>query len=159
MKEENDAIRRQRLMEKTKRGRRGECWLWQGGKSSNGYGITWAYGLNILAHRLSYLLHVGPLKAGMVIMHSCDTPLCVNPGHLKQGTHADNVADAVKKGRARGGSSPGTKNPNHKLNNSDIRAIRRMHKNGESQSSIGALHGVSQATISRILHRQGWTHL
>jgi hypothetical protein len=78
-----------------------ECWLWGGNiNPSHGYGeYQPARGVRWRAHRLSFMLHNGPLVDGLVIMHSCDNRWCVNPAHLTQGTHADNERDCVAKGR------------------------------------------------------------
>lgn len=34
-------------------------------------------------------------------MHTCDTPMCVNPDHLRIGTQKENMDDRDKKGRHR----------------------------------------------------------
>lgn len=77
-----------------------DCWEWQAGKS-RGYGTCFEHGMPVSAHRVSYAMHNGPIPPGMVVMHSCDNPGCVNPAHLSVGTQADNMADKTKKGRAR----------------------------------------------------------
>ena len=75
------------------------CWLWTGRTSEYGYGIVTYQGKPFRAHRLSFKTFIGELIRGMVICHRCDTPSCVNPDHLFQGTQKDNMQDALKKGR------------------------------------------------------------
>ena len=78
------------------------CWLWRGNKSGRGYGNLWVAGVYILAHRLSYELHSGPIPHGLLVLHDCpdgDNPLCVNPDHLWIGTQQDNVHDMFRKQR------------------------------------------------------------
>lgn len=88
------------------------CWLWNNGRNPTEYGQV-GYGgrgtANHRAHRVSWELHRGPIPRGMFVCHTCDNPPCVNPDHLFLGTPADNTADMVQKGRARGGRPKGTK--------------------------------------------------
>ena len=77
-----------------------ECWLWSAGKFADGYGAL-NYGSHKpgYAHRFSYLLRHGEIPEGAVVMHTCDTPACVNPNHLQAGSQASNIKDAVSRGR------------------------------------------------------------
>lgn len=75
------------------------CWEWQGHKNEDGYGKVKRNGKTILSHRLFYEVHKGIIPEGNVIMHTCDNPGCVNPEHLKSGTHLENEQDKDAKGR------------------------------------------------------------
>jgi hypothetical protein len=76
------------------------CWLWARGATGDGYGCLGHKGWPRGAHRASWLAFGNSLPPGLLIMHRCDTRVCVNPDHLRLGTYADNRADCVSKGRA-----------------------------------------------------------
>lgn len=88
-----------------------ECWIWTGNKLPSGYGQIGVDKRQKYAHRLSYEMHVGPIPDGMVVMHSCDNPSCVNPAHLSAGTYLDNSLDCVRKGRHKPVSFRGVTHP------------------------------------------------
>jgi len=66
------------------------CWLWQGGRNPDGYGIYRRTGSNQqLAHRWSYLTFVGPIPSES-LDHLCRVRHCINPAHLEPCTLAEN---------------------------------------------------------------------
>lgn len=79
----------------------GGCWLWTGWKNNWGYGEVCFKGKNLRMHRLSYLVHKGPIPPKMLVCHKCDTPACCNPDHLWLGTNKENHWDARDKKRCR----------------------------------------------------------
>lgn len=76
------------------------CWLWIGSRLPTGYG-TFRVGKKVKrAHRVSWELHNGPIIDGsLLVCHTCDNPMCVNPDHLFLGTNLDNMRDRNAKGR------------------------------------------------------------
>lgn len=75
------------------------CWEWQG-HLCRGYGNFDLPGRRkIKAHRMSWIIANGEIQENMKICHKCDNPKCVRPDHLFVGTQADNIMDAVRKGR------------------------------------------------------------
>lgn len=81
------------------------CWVWQRSRHcTGGYGQLNIGGRPMLAHRFSWERTNGKIPPGMQVMHKCDNPACVRPGHLELGTNLDNIIDKRRKGRERPGS-------------------------------------------------------
>jgi hypothetical protein len=75
------------------------CVVWQRSVNRGGYGQLTVNGRYVLAHRLAYEVHHGPVPDGQYVCHSCDNKICINPDHLWIGTASDNMQDAIAKGR------------------------------------------------------------
>lgn len=72
------------------------CWLWLGVMLDLGYGQLKCCSVVYKAHRASYIAFKGPIPEGLIVRHTCNVKLCVNPDHLILGTHQDNIDDAVR---------------------------------------------------------------
>lgn len=69
------------------------CWIWTGSiNKSKGYGVA-SCGKGFLAHRVSYILFIGTIPLGVLVLHTCDVRPCVNPAHFFLGTDGDNARD------------------------------------------------------------------
>ncbi len=78
------------------------CWPWS---SKRRYGQVRMGGTSTQAHRHAWILTNGAIPDGMLALHKCDNPPCVNPAHLFLGTHLDNSLDRDRKGRGGHGRS------------------------------------------------------
>ena len=136
----------------------GECWVWTGYINQDGYGRLSIDGRLIMAHRVSWELHHGPIPDGMRVLHDCpggDNPACVNPSHLWIGTQRDNIRDMLLKQRQQRGETNG----NARLTESDVRTIRDLVAGGMNQSQVARLYGIAPNHICRIVNRRRWQHI
>lgn len=69
----------------------GECRLWPGKVSRDGYGREWHQGRWHMAHRRAYERRYGAIPEGMEIDHLCRVKTCINPAHLEAVTRRENM--------------------------------------------------------------------
>lgn len=123
-----------------------ECWIWRGARCRLGYGRAWIVTEpnkreRLLAHRIAYVLHNGPIPLGYYVCHRCDNPSCVNPKHLFLGTQKANMADMVAKGRRP-----------KKLSAVDVFDLRFLRaRTTLSERNLARLFDISRVHVRRIL--------
>ena len=147
----------QKFWEKVDRRGPDDCWPWSASTDKNGYGqigMTRTH-RRTLAHRLSWTIANGPIPNGLSVLHRCDNPGCVNPGHLFVGTPFQNTRDCIEKGRFQMGETHG----NARLNNRAVHKIFALRSRGFTQKQIGKSVGCTQSNVSRILLGKMWVHL
>src|SRR6266550_4712696 len=83
----------------------GSCWNWIGSKRSTGYGHIFVEGRYVGAHRIAYALEHGSVPPDRLVLHHCDNPSCVRPGHLFLGNKSTNAIDMYAKGQIHSNSS------------------------------------------------------
>ena len=146
-----------RFWSKVQKAGKDECWLWTASVAGKGYGQIKLPQTRrqMYAHRLSYELHNGPVPEGMMVLHKCDTPRCVNPSHLFLGMGADNLADMASKKR----HLYGERNTEHRLKEATVHSGFDLSERGWSQHRIAKKVGVGQPQIGRILRGERWRHV
>lgn len=103
------------------------CWNWIW-NTIDGYGRTLVKDKSLLAHRVSYELHIGEIPDGIYVLHKCDNPGCVNPDHLFLGTNTDNMRDMVNKSRHFGQKKTHCKS-GHEFNEENTIVNKYGHRN------------------------------
>lgn len=125
------------------------CWMWPGKTDKSGYpkafidGRHWRLGRAVLKAKTGTL--------GIVALHSCDQPRCLNPGHLRWGTYAENSQDAWLRGRAKSNFKRlyGARNPKAKLSDEQASEMKRRCLLGEKAIDLAVEYGVTAETVRR----------
>lgn len=172
----------ERFWKKVDRSSPDGCWLWMGAKrgkrgtARGGYGqIQVGYrsnGKQLMesAHRVGYLLQVGPIPPGRYICHHCDNPMCVRGDHLYAGTHVENMADMATRSRAAAGDRHGThthperivRGEQHwkaKLTDAQVREMRARYAAGATYAQLGRDVNVSKPMARFAVLGHCWTHI
>lgn len=88
-----------------------DCWLWSGAVADDAYGRFWTAKpgggqRTMRPQRFAWRELTGEdLPPSVLLLHSCDIPLCVHVdvdtqlSHLRPGTLTENQADAARRGR------------------------------------------------------------
>jgi len=132
------------------------CYEWQGKRAKN-YAVITHNRKMIGVHRIVCFLEHGEPGEQDHALHSCDNPPCVNPEHLRWGTHQENMDDV--RARNRRAVKRGERNGRAKLDEAKVKAIRAIYGTGPTTIEIAELYGVSNQIISRIIKREAWSHV
>lgn len=119
----------------------GECWVWNGARETNGYGHTSFEKKGVGAHRMAFFFAFGRWPKPLCL-HRCGNRACCRPDHLREGTHAENMADMIASGRARGGRKA--------LGIESVRLIYEL-SNSMPMRELAHIFGVSRSCIKKIL--------
>lgn len=124
----------------------------------------------VYAHRVAFENAHGPIPDGMLVMHRCDNPPCVNPEHLVLGYPVDNIRDAWRKGRLpKPPRMAGEDNPRAKLSAKAVEAIRevarqhrregfqRFRRGGGVVKGLAKKYGVTDVMIWNVIRGANWT--
>jgi hypothetical protein len=138
------------------------CWLstfsaiggrkWSGRRPGKGHTAMSVHNRHVLTHRFSWEMHRGPIPEGLCVLHSCDTPECVNPDHLFLGTVVDNNADMREKGRHQHGET-------HVCAVLTDDEAREIYDSDEPNNVLAERFGISSSVISGIRHGRAWIHV
>jgi hypothetical protein len=137
-------------------GTESECWPWVGAHR-NGYGAI-KHGRQVLSsHVVAYVLHHGPVPAGLIITHTCDNRICCNPRHLKAGTFADNVVDMHS--RRIIAAPRGVEVANHILTPELVMRIRAFRRDGVGSAEIAKRLNVTLDSVRGVVSGRNWRHI
>ncbi len=152
------------------------CLEWTAGLDKDGYG-KFAVSLprreknrqqqcHVRAHRLAFEIVKGPVPSGLLVLHSCDNPKCVEPEHLSVGTQKLNREQAVARGRTAKGPEHaartiamglrGERHPGALLTVVLVRRIRALKLEGCSAAGIARMLKVSTASVYQVLSGKTW---
>lgn len=148
-----------------------ECWEWNRGRFTRGYGCFRIGRQSFIASRVAYFLATGLQLDCLLACHKCDNPPCCNPRHIFAGTEADNAADCVSKGRMPSGElHPRYANPKgtvrgeahgrSKITEGIVLMLRAEYvPKIVTCKKLSAKHGVPLDIVKRVVSMKNWAHV
>jgi transposase-like protein len=123
------------------------CWPWLSGQNGVGYGRFQRKKQMIYAHREAYEITYGPAPDGLYVLHRCDNRICCNPRHLFIGTHLENIADMVAKGR----NAKGERSGQAKFTDEFVAEVIAAYKPGEvTQQQVADRFGMGRRHVGNL---------
>lgn len=125
-----------------------QCWIY-----NRNWSVTQPYptisvrGKKTQVNRAMYSEVVGPIPAGLLVLHKCDNPLCVNPSHLRTGTQAENMKDRTARGRCNSSEM------NKRLSETQRRDIYYFWMAGVLLRDLSRGFDVTVPSICRVVNR------
>jgi hypothetical protein len=110
----------------------------------------------VSVHRAVWVSVNGPIPLGMEPNHRNGIKHDNSIGNLELLTHRDNIKHAYATGLK---SNRGMKHPSRKLDDTRVREIRKLARDGYATLWIARRFSVSRKTISDILIRKTWSHV
>ena len=126
------------------------CWICTSHSvGSSGYPQIYRSG-QATGNRYIYTLLVGKIPRGKSVLHSCDNKRCINPVHLRVGSHLENMRDV----------SVRRCNSHYKITLNIARAIRELYSGGNYlQKELAEMFGVSRQVVNYIVRNKYWKEI
>jgi hypothetical protein len=106
------------------------------------------------------------IKPGHLACHHCDTPRCVNPDHIYEGTPQSNGHDRAMRNSPLGIPRPlislanrGTNNHFSRMTEQQVLEIRKLREQGFRYEDLAIKFNVSWSCIRKICSNGTWRHL
>lgn len=131
-----------------------DCWEWTAALGTTGYGVVTVRGRKQTAPRVAYELTMGPIPAGVCVLHRCDNRRCVRPNHLYLGSYRDNALDRESRGRSH--DRGGVRNGRARVSAAEVRQLREL-RGAVTQEALARRFGISQTQVGAIQRGISWS--
>jgi len=138
----------------------GDCWLWAGSVTPNGYPVLTAphRGVMVRRHVWALIGNTLPSRHGQIIKTTCGERLCCNPSHLALWSRSQLVADTYRTSRNTaaeyGSRLAGRMRQGTKLGG--MEAARLIRLDGRRSADVAKDYGISESMVRKIRTGESW---